>query len=68
VIQESELIAMATDDPIGRMFKRGQLRRATDQDGKTADTRLRAARMWQSIYADLPGAQLNPDKRKTPST
>jgi len=20
--------------------------------------------MWQSIYADLPGAQLNPDKRK----
>ena len=49
---------MVTDDPIGRMFKRGQLRRATDQDGKTADIRLRAARMWQSIYADLPGAQL----------
>jgi hypothetical protein len=24
-----------TDDPIGRMFKRGQLRRATAQDGKT---------------------------------
>jgi hypothetical protein len=55
---------MVTDDPIGRMFKRGQLRLATDQDGKTAKTRLRAARMWQSIYADLPGAQLNPDKRK----
>ena len=55
---------MATDDPIGRMFKRGQLRRATAQDGKTAEARLRAARMWQSIYADLPGAQLNPDKRK----
>jgi hypothetical protein len=55
---------MVTDDPIGRMFKRGQLRRATAQDGKTAETRLRAARMWQSIYADLPGAQLNPDKRK----
>jgi hypothetical protein len=46
------------------MFKRGQLRRATAQDGKTAETRLRAARMWQSIYADLPGAQLNHDKRK----
>jgi hypothetical protein len=55
---------MVTDDPIGRMFKRGQLRRATAQDGKTAETRLRAALMWQSIYADLPGAQLNPDKRK----
>lgn len=55
---------MVTDDPIGRMFKRGQLRRATAQDGKTAEARLRAARMWQSIYADLPGAQLNPDKRK----
>jgi hypothetical protein len=55
---------MVTDDPIGRMFKRGQLRRATAQDGKTAETRLRAARMWQSIYADFPGAQLNPDKRK----
>src|SRR6516225_3439895 len=55
---------MVTDDPIGRMFKRGQLRRKTAQDGKTAKARLRAARMWQSIYADLPGTQLNPDKRK----
>ena len=55
---------MATNDPIDRMFERGQLRRETDQDGKAAKARLRAARMWQSIYADLPGAQLNPDKRK----
>ena len=55
---------MATNDPIERMFERGQLRRETDQDGKAAKARLRAARMWQSIYADLPGAQLNPDKRK----
>ena len=46
------------------MFKRGELRRATDHDRKAADTRLKAARMWQSIYADLPGAQLTPDKRK----
>ena len=46
-------MAMVTDDPIGRMFKRGQLRRKTAQDGKTAEARLRAARMWQSIYADL---------------
>ena len=57
-------MAMVTDDPIGRMFKRGQLRRKTAQDGKTAEARLRAARLWQSIYADLPGAQLSPDKRK----
>jgi hypothetical protein len=55
---------MATNDPIGRMFKRGQLRRETDRDGKAAEARLKAARMWQSIYADLPGAQLSPDKRK----
>ena len=55
---------MVTNDPIGRMFKRGELRRATDQDRKAADARLKAARMWQSIYADLPGTQLNPDKRK----
>src|SRR6516162_3152465 len=55
---------MVTNDPIGRMFKRGELRRATDHDRKAADTRLKAARMWQSIYADLPGAELNPDKRK----
>ena len=55
---------MGTNDPIGRMFKRGQLRRATDRDGKAAEARLKAARMWQSIYADLPGAQLSPDKRK----
>ena len=55
---------MATNDPIDRMFERGQLHRDTDQDGKTAKARLRAARMWQSIYADLPGAELNPDKRK----
>jgi hypothetical protein len=55
---------LVTDDPIGRMFKRGQLRRETARDGKTAAARLRAARMWQSIYADLPGSQLNPDKRK----
>jgi hypothetical protein len=55
---------MVTNDPIGRMFERGQLRRKTDQDGKAADARLQAARMWQSIYADLPGAQLNPNKRK----
>ena len=57
-------MAMVTDDPIGRMFKRGQLRRKTAQDGKAADARLKAARMWQSIYADLPGAQLSPDNRK----
>src|SRR6516225_9257932 len=57
-------MAMVTDDPIGRMFKRGQLRRKTAQDGKAADARLKAARMWQSIYADLPGTHLNPDKRK----
>ena len=55
---------MVTNDPIGRMFKRGQLRRATDHDRKAADARLKAARMWQSIYADLPDTQLNPDKRK----
>src|SRR4029077_8074982 len=55
---------MGTNDPIGRMFKRGQLRRKTDRDGKAARARLKAARMWQSIYADLPGAQLNSDKRK----
>ena len=55
---------MATNDPIERMFERGQLRRETDQDGKAAKARLRAARMWQSIYADLAGAQLNPDNRK----
>jgi hypothetical protein len=55
---------MRTNDPIGRMFKRGQLRRETDRDGKAAEARLKAARMWQSIYADLPGAQLNSDKRK----
>jgi hypothetical protein len=55
---------MVSDDPIGRMFKRGQLRRETARGGKTADDRLKAARMWQSIYADLPGAQLSPDKRK----
>ena len=55
---------MGTNDPIGRMFKRGELRRATDHDRKAADARLKAARMWQSIYADLPGAQLSPDKRK----
>ena len=53
---------MVTDDPIGRMLKRG--RRETARDGKTAEARLRAARMWQSIYADLAGAQLNPDNRK----
>jgi hypothetical protein len=53
-----------TNDPIGRMFKRGQLRRETDQDGKAAEARLKAARTWQLIYADLPGAQLTPDKRK----
>jgi hypothetical protein len=55
---------MRTDDPIGRMFERGQLYRATDRDGKAAEARLKAARRWQSIYADLPGAQLTPDKRK----
>src|SRR6516162_5628622 len=55
---------MATNDPIDRMFERGQLCRETDQDGKAAKARLRAARMWQSIYADLAGAQLNPDNRK----
>ena len=55
---------MVTNDPIGRMFKRGELRRASDHDRKAADARLKAARMWQSIYADLPGAQLNPDNRK----
>jgi hypothetical protein len=55
---------MVTNDPIGRMFKRGQLRGETAQGGRTAEARLRAALMWQSIYADLPGAQLNPDKRK----
>ena len=55
---------MVTNDPIGRMFKRGELRRATDHDRKAADARLKAARMWQSIYADLAGAQLNPDNRK----
>ena len=55
---------MGTNDPIGRMFQRGQLRRETDRDGKAAEARLKAARMWQTIYADLPGAQLSPDKRK----
>ena len=55
---------MGTNDPIGRMFKRGELRRETDRDGKAAEARLKAARMWQSIYADLPGAQLNSEKRK----
>jgi hypothetical protein len=55
---------MVTNDPIGRMFERGQLRRKTDQDGKAAHARLKAARMWQSIYTDLPGAQLNPNKRR----
>lgn len=54
---------MRTNDPIGRMFERGQLYRATDRDGKAAEARLKAARRWQSIYADLPGAQLSPDKR-----
>jgi hypothetical protein len=42
---------MEINDPIGRMFKRGQLRRETDRDGKAAEARLKAARMWQSIYA-----------------
>ena len=55
---------MVTSDPIGRMFKRGQLRGETDRDAKAAEARLKAARMWQSIYADLPCAELNPDKRK----
>jgi hypothetical protein len=55
---------MRANDPIGRMFKRGELRRQTDRGGKTAEARLKAARMWQSIYADLPGAQLNSEKRK----
>ena len=55
---------MGTNDPIGRMFKRGQLRRETDRAGKAAEARLKAARMWQSIYADLPGAQLSLEKRK----
>jgi len=55
---------MGTNDPIGRMFKRGELRRETDRDGKAAEARLKAARMWQSIYADLPGAQLNSEKRE----
>jgi hypothetical protein len=55
---------MRTNDPTGRMFERGQLYRATDRDGKAAEARLKAARRWQSIYADLPGAQLSPDKRK----
>ena len=55
---------MVTSDPIGRMFKRGQLRGETDRDGRAAEAGLKAARMWQSIYADLPGAQLSPDKRK----
>jgi hypothetical protein len=55
---------MRTNDPIGRMFKRGQLRRETDRDGKAAEARLKAARKWQSIYADLPGGQLSPHKRK----
>jgi len=43
------------------MFKRGH--RRTARGGKTAEAKLRG-RMWQSIYADLPCAQLNPDKRK----
>ncbi len=55
---------MTTNDPIDRMFERGQLRRKTDQDGKAADARLQAAHVWQSINADLAGAQLNPNKRK----
>jgi hypothetical protein len=55
---------MRTNDPIGRMFKRGELRREPDRDGNAAEARLKAARTWQSIYADLPGAQLGPDKRK----
>jgi hypothetical protein len=48
---------MKTNDPIGRMFKRGQLRRETDRDGKAAEARLKAAGVWQLIYADLPGAR-----------
>jgi hypothetical protein len=36
---------MVTNDPIGRMFKRGELRRATDHDRKAAGARLKAARM-----------------------
>jgi len=39
---------MVTNDPIGRMFKRGQLRGETDRDGRAAEARLKAARMWQS--------------------
>jgi hypothetical protein len=59
---------MRTNDPIGRMFKRGQLCRETDRDRKAAEARLKAARTWQSIYADLPGAQLSTDKRKAAQT
>jgi hypothetical protein len=32
---------MVTDDPIGRIFKRGQLRRETAHVGKTAEAKLR---------------------------
>ena len=49
---------MVTDDPIGRIFMRGELRRATDHDRKAADARLKAARMWQSIYANWIAANL----------
>jgi hypothetical protein len=35
-----------TNDPVGRMFKGGQLRRETDQDGKAAEARLKAN--WRS--------------------
>jgi hypothetical protein len=45
---------MRTNDPIGRMFKRGELRRATEHDRKAADARLKAARMWQSIKKPVP--------------
>jgi len=52
-------IVALRDDPIGRMHKRGQLRRASDRDGNDADIRLAAARRWQSLYeqAEIGGAR-----------
>lgn len=51
-------IAALRDDPIGRMFNRGQLEHASD-DGHAAKVRFDAARRWQAVYdrAEVGGAR-----------
>jgi hypothetical protein len=47
------------DDPIGLMFRRGQLRREGDRDENDAAVRLQAARWYQAQYAraEIGGAK-----------